>query len=429
MMVQTKTHVTPIAFNQQWKATLAKDYIGKKLTELRTPSLVISRTVLQRNSERLREITTKFGLRVRIHVKTHKTTEGAQIQLKGVTSDAIVVSTLPEAHSMVDSDLVKEGLLKEVLVGFPITADKLEDVFELSKRIHKLQIFVDNLNTLEDIEAYLKTKPDGKKHQHHIHVFLKADCGYGRAGALIDNATTIELAKRLQDSPYLTFEGIYTHAGHSYSSESPQDALEYLKNECNFARQFRDFLQKNGVRICCISIGATPTVKAITVFMDQQEQMRDILKDIDEVHAGAFGFLDRQQVATGLGSLKDVSISVAVRIASVYPDQRKILVDGGALAFSKDTAPQGGFGYVVDMNDRDCLGNPKVIASVTKVAQEHGLLQDVDEAVFKRLDFQIGSVLRVIPNHCCLTAACHPFYLIVEDDDTVVDVWVPVRGW
>ncbi|KAI8361752.1 hypothetical protein BD560DRAFT_404612 [Blakeslea trispora] len=435
MIDQTKTCTVPIAFAQQLKATLAKDCVGKKVTELRTPSLVISKTTLQRNCERVGKITAEFGLRTRVHVKTHKTVEGARIQLTSLSTDAIVVSTLPEAYYMIDSDLTKEGLLKEVLIGFPITADKLDDVLELSKRVSKLQIFIDNLSTLEEVERHLKAKPDGKKQQHHIHVFLKADCGYGRAGAMIDNSVTLELAERLQNSPYLAFDGIYTHAGHSYSSRSPQDALQYLKDECDFARRFRDFLQKSHIQVQCISIGATPTIKAITAFMDQQQEdqmretLRDVLKDIDEVHAGAFGFLDRQQVATGLCSLKDVSISVAVRVASVYPEQRKILVDGGALALSKDTAPQGGFGYVVDMKDRDSLGNPKILASVTKVAQEHGLLEEMDLNIFERPDMRVGHALRVIPNHCCLTAACHSFYLIVEDDDTVVDVWVPVRGW
>lgn len=269
----------------------------------------------------------------------------------------------------------------------------------------------------------ITTKTDDTRHFFFFHY------GYRRAGVPIHEPSTLELAKKLQDSPYVNFVGIYTHAGHSYNSTSSNEAYEYLRNECKVAREFRDYFENNGIKIHYVSIGATPTVKAILQFIDQTE-MKQILKDIDEVHAGAFAFLDRQQVSTGLGGYHDVAISVACRIASVYKDRHSLLIDGGALAFSKDSASQGGFGYVLDPTGaKDEHGDPKIIASVNKLSQEHGILQ-VDEAIMSKPEMQIGQLIRVIPNHCCLTAACHLYYLIVKDGgDTVIDVWVPVKGW
>lgn len=197
------------------------------------------------------------------------------------------------------------------------------------------------------------------------------------------------------------------------------------------ARQFRDYFLEHGIKVKYVSIGATPTVKAITAFMhDDITAMKQTLEGINEVHAGAFAFLDRQQVATGLGKYSEVSISVACRIASVYKDRDSLLIDGGALAFSKDTAPQEGYGFVLDPVERDESGEPTIIATLTKVSQEHGILQHLDESTLQRPELQIGKLIRIIPNHCCLTAACHLYYLIIENGgDTVVDVWVPVRGW
>lgn len=40
--------------------------------------------------------------------------EGARIQLENAQTDAIVVSTLPEAYAMINSDLTSSGLLKQV---------------------------------------------------------------------------------------------------------------------------------------------------------------------------------------------------------------------------------------------------------------------------------------------------------------------------
>lgn len=42
--------------------------------------------------------------------------EGARIQLENAQTDAIVVSTLPEAYAMINSDLTSSGLLKQVWI-------------------------------------------------------------------------------------------------------------------------------------------------------------------------------------------------------------------------------------------------------------------------------------------------------------------------
>jgi len=40
----------------------------------------------------------------------------------------------------------------------------------------------------------------------------------------------------------------------------------------------------------------------------------------------------------------------------------------------------------------------------------------------------LGTLLKIIPNHSCLTAACHRLYFVVRGDE-VVDVWRPCHGW
>lgn len=255
---------------------------------------------------------------------------------------------------------------------------------------------------------------------------------FSRAGAPLNDLSTLELAKRLQDSDYVDFYGIYTHAGHSYSAKSAIDGLEYLKTECDMARRFRDYFTTNGVVVKTVSIGATPTIHAVVKFaQEDKENIKQVLDGINELHAGAFSFLDRQQAATGLCTLKDIAISVVSRVASNYSDRDSLLIDGGALAFSKDTAPQGGFGYVLDPAIKpDINQEPIVLATLTKVAQEHGVVSDLNSSILSRSDLGIGSLVRVLPNHCCLAAASHMYYLIVEDgSDVVLDVWVPVKGW
>ncbi|KAG1526132.1 hypothetical protein G6F45_004635 [Rhizopus arrhizus] len=69
-MTQTWTNINPNL--SKWKETLKQNMIGKKLSDLRTPSLVIDRTRLERNCQQLGKITTELKIKVRVHVKTHK---------------------------------------------------------------------------------------------------------------------------------------------------------------------------------------------------------------------------------------------------------------------------------------------------------------------------------------------------------------------
>ncbi|RYH14418.1 MAG: DSD1 family PLP-dependent enzyme, partial [Alphaproteobacteria bacterium] len=40
-----------------------------------------------------------------------------------------------------------------------------------------------------------------------------------------------------------------------------------------------------------------------------------------------------------------------------------------------------------------------------------------------------GARLRVAPNHCCLTAAAHDRYHVVDGGEEVLAVWDRVNGW
>lgn len=213
-------------------------------------------------------------------------------------------------------------------------------------------------------------------------------------------------------SPFLQFIGIYTHAGHSYDSHDTNKAVHFLKLERDAALDYKKYLNDNDVFFDHISIGATPTVMAAGL-VDRSE-----LDGITELHAGSFVFNDRQQLATQLLDNSNLAVTVLCRVASRYPERGNLLMDGGALGFSKDVAPQGGFGTVV--------GKPNW--QIVKLAQEHSVVAGVSVEDFKHVN--VGDVFRVIPNHSCLTAACYEFFFVIDNNgDDIVDVWVPVKGW
>ncbi|CAO3631932.1 unnamed protein product [Cunninghamella echinulata] len=313
---------------------------------------------------------------------------------------------------MIQSPLVSSGKLKDVLLGLPISPDKFDDVFALSNQIESFSIFIDHLQTLDALDTYYNEKY-GQDSKARINVFLKVDCGYNRAGTTINNQDALILAKRLVQSTYIHVKGLYTHAGHSYSSRNEMSALDYLQGEIKAATDYRQFLKDNGIDISYCSIGATPTIMAAGYLSSSL-----LGESINEVHCGVFAFNDRQQVATSLSSNSDVAVRVLARIASRYPERNTLLLDAGALALSKDTSPQGGFG--------DIIGHDHW--QLNKISQEHGIVTNVPLEDFN--DNPVGKIIQIRPNHCCLTAACYEFFLIVEDgNNVIIDVWVPVRGW
>ena len=148
-----------------------------------------------------------------------------------------------------------------------------------------------------------------------------------------------------------------------------------------------------------------------------------------ELRAGVYMAGDLFQVALGSLALDQVAVTVLATVISHDPRLNKVIVDAGALALSKDRStaagpgPDMGYGLVLDV-----LGRP--IASdltIVGVHQEHGMIRSGSQLPFEKLP--IGSKIRIVPNHVCMTAAMYGNYLVVDGTDAVVDVWERTNGW
>ncbi|EKD60656.1 MAG: Alanine racemase-like protein [uncultured bacterium] len=65
---------------------------------------------------------------------------------------------------------------------------------------------------------------------------------------------------------------------------------------------------------------------------------------------------------------------------------------------------------------------------VGHVYQEHGMLTADGPFPFDQLP--IGSRVRVLPNHVCMTAAMYDGYRVVDAGaGPVVDLWSRINGW
>lgn len=87
-------------------------FIGQHVSNLPTPGLVISKSVVEQNIARLHNDVEATGLAFRPHVKTLKSLEVTRMMLGDGKHKKIVASTLAEIRGVLP--LVEEGVLEEV---------------------------------------------------------------------------------------------------------------------------------------------------------------------------------------------------------------------------------------------------------------------------------------------------------------------------
>ncbi len=373
-----------------------------RIGELRTPAALVDVDAVDRNAARMSARATALGVRLRPHVKTHKTLEAARLQVRGHFG-GITVSTLAEAA------FFAEGGFRDVTYAVPLAPAKLAEAAALARRLDRLAILLDDPAVADAAEACARER--GVR----FAVYLKVDCGAGRAGVDPEDEAGVALAGRLAASPHLDFRGILTHAGQSYRCRTRGEIGAVAARERNVMTAFAARLRAAGVPVEEVSVGSTPTLCAA-----------DDLAGVTEARPGNYVFFDATQVAIGSCALEDVAFSVLVRVIGRYPRRGELVVDGGALAVSKDPGPvhadpECGYGIVL-LPD----GTPLPAVRVVSLSQEHGVLRGGGGLDAGALP--VDSLLRIVPNHSCLAAALFDRYAVVRGGD-VVGEWRPVRGW
>ena len=204
-----------------------------------------------------------------------------------------------------------------------------------------------------------------------------------------------------------------THAGHSYNSKNPEEIRKVASQEKESLTRLLARIPQLGAANLLRSIGSTPTASVVEEFADT-----------DEVRPGNYVFYDVFQARIGACTLSQCAVSVLATVIGNYPHHGHLLVDAGALALSKDPGPdhmerECGFGVVCDLNLK-CLPM-KLIG----LSQEHGKIQAAPSVL---QHYPVGTRLRIMPNHSCLTAAMYDSYQVVEEG-CVTGQWKPARGW
>jgi D-serine deaminase-like pyridoxal phosphate-dependent protein len=372
-----------------------------RLSDLKTPAALVDLDRLEANAGWALGRARDLGVRLRPHVKTHKCPPIGRIQ-SGGTPGPVTVSTLAEARAF-----ASDGF-RDMTYAVPPAPGRFPEVLEFTRTLTRFACLVDSEQTAALLEAF------GDAHGARFTVLLKVDCGYHRCGADPDGKSALALARRLAASPCFALEGVLTHAGQSYAARTREETLEAARTERDVLAGFARRLRESGIEAREVSVGSTPTFAAA-----------DHLTGVTEARPGNYVFFDAFQAASGTCRLEIVAFSVLATVVGSYPERGAVVVDAGALALSKDPGPvhvdpECGFGVPCDLEGRPLPG-----LRVASLTQEHGRIEGPPGTLAR---LPPGSLLRILPNHSCLSAACFGRYAVHRGPE-VVDEWAVARGW
>lgn len=386
-------------------ASVSETATPSRLSEILTPAAIIDLDRLERNCGRMLARARELGVTLRPHMKTTKSADVARLATENGRGP-VTVSTLNEVAYFGQAGFA------DITYAVGISAAKIPALAELQRR------FGLTINILADTVAAVEAAASGAAEgDARFPVFIEIDSGAGRGGVGWDGADLLAVAAAIDASTHLSLAGVLTHAGHSYGAHDIAEIELIAEDERFAAVSAAGRLRDAGFTVPVVSVGSTPTAT-----------FARSLQGVTEIRPGVYTFCDLDQAMLGVCAIEDIAVSVLTTVIGQNPRSKRLLIDAGGLALSKDLSannldPRFGYGLVCPSDG----GEPLAGLRVAEVNQEHGLIASAGGGEGA---LAIGTQLRILPNHACMTAAPYDRYYVVRgNDDRVLAVWDKASGW
>ena len=347
------------------------------LSSIETPAVLIDLDRVETNLCRAQDYADSHGLSLRPHIKTHKLPRFARraIELGAV---GITVQKLGEAEVFADAGIT------EIFLPYNILGPaKLARLRALSQRVN-ITVTADSAETVSGLSAAFADA------QRPLTVLVECDTGMGRCGVQ-SPAAALNLARIIVASPGLRFGGLMTYP-----------AAGQVERNAAWLAEAVDLLTANGHPPEIVSNGGTPDLwRAHEVAAATEHR------------PGTYIYMDRSQVANGVGTWADCALTVLATVVS-RPTEDRAIIDAGSKSLTSDTLGLTGFGLIEAYPE----------AVITGLSEEHGTLD------LSRCDVRprIGETVRIIPNHACVVSNLFDRVHLLSGDRLVETVDVAARG-
>jgi D-serine deaminase-like pyridoxal phosphate-dependent protein len=349
----------------------------RQLYEVDTPTLVVHESIALANIERFQGHCNDAGLKLRPHIKTHKSIHFTRLQLQAGAA-GITCQKIGEAEVMAAAGV------EDILITFNILGEaKLKRLAALASQLTRLGVVADNATVIEGLSAAFA------RQSTTLHVMVECDTGAARCGVQTPQEAA-DLAALINRLPGLEFAGLMTYPD-KLASPMP---VQFM----------RDTIAKlNAIGINCpdVSTGGTPL-------------MWDAASDgiFTEYRIGTYIYQDRSMLERGICTEADCAARVVATVVS-RPTSTRLVIDAGSKVLTSDLLGMQGHGHVLDFPD----------ATIAGLSEEHGVLQ-----VSADNPLQPGDQIEIVPNHVCVVSNMFDEVQLIRQGGTIEPLTIDARG-
>lgn len=354
--------------------------------DLPTPALIVDRKRLKGNLERMAEIAKTAGVKLRPHIKTHKSPLIAHWQQQ-LGACGVTVATIDEAEVMAYNGIT------DIFMAYPMAERHRAERLARLGRLAKVSVGVDSKVGVSILAEA------ASKYGATLSVLIEIDTGLQRSG-LASPESVLELARAISKVPDLKLRGLFTHAGHAHG-EDAEGRRRIGRAEGEITAAIARSLREAGFPIQEVSTGSTPSAAMVAK-----------IPGVTEIRPGTYVFNDGSLVASGVANWDQCALTVLATVVSKSAPDRCILDSGSKSLASDKQKGVPGFGTI--------KGQETV--SISWLNEEHGVIQG------KALNLGIGEKVEVIPNHACATMNLFDEYYLAEDGIVLARIPVAARG-
>tara|TARA_R110002167_G_scaffold233264_5_gene438510 strand:+ start:1190 stop:2302 length:1113 start_codon:yes stop_codon:yes gene_type:complete len=347
-------------------------------TQISSPSLLVHPDSIENNIRKMIAMSGDVS-RLRPHIKTHKTAEIIQMQMRhGIQK--FKCATIAEAELLGQCG-AEDILLAMQPVGFNI--DRFFMLTEAYPR-SRFSTLIDNPKTLIEIADKASEK------KTRVSLWMDLNNGMDRTGIVPDDKA-VTLFKLMESLPHIDVKGLHVYDGHIRNPDL-EDREKAVDTAFEAVLKLKETIGHQGTAVKNIIAGGSPTFPI-------HAQKTNV-----ELSPGTTLLWDAKYDALFPDMNIEVAAVLLTRIIS-KPAPQILCFDLG----HKSIAPEMDFPRVqlLGLEDAEQIGQ----------SEEHLVVRS------KRADtFEVGDVFYAIPMHICPTVAKYETLLTVED-------WAVTGSW
>ena len=333
---------------------------------LDTPAMLVDLDIAEANIASMAAFARRSGLRLRPHLKTHKSLAMARRQL---TAGAVglCAATVGEAAAFA------AGGVTDLTLAYPVVgARKLERLAAVC-RAADLILVADSTAVADGYQEV------ARQAGRTLRVLIEVDTGMGRVGATPDAAPG--LARYLSGCHGLEFHGILTHAGHAHDAEGQLGIERVAREEAAIMGAVRADLERAGHVVAVVSAGSSLTARYLTA-----------ADGITEIRPGTYIYNDLRTLGCWSCTAEEIAVTMLATVVSTGDGGARVTVDAGSKTLTTTTDPVYAHGHLAGRPD----------ATVTRLSEEHGVLTVTGAPP------AVGDLVRILPVHVCVWSDLQP---------------------